>query len=200
MDPHLRRSWFFVLLISPYVLVFFLLMISRPGDPVSFTMRVSGLFGFLSLSMGILMNLLKKEIKTILGFPFITAHHVLVIVGLILITLHPVILALWTSDLSVFVPETSSLSSFLTSGGRVAFILIYIGFFAAIFRSALKGRWVYIHRVVYLAMILGIAHANLIGQDLMSPMIFILYNGIAAGVVITGIIQVRHRRRVASRY
>ena len=196
MNLSLRRSLFIFLLMSPYILVFVVIMNTHPSDLLNTGLRFCGLFGFLSLSLGAIMNLLKKEIKVILGQPFINVHHIFVLTGLVLITIHPVLYALSIRDFSVFIPDTSSVLSFLTNGGRVAIILIYIGFIAAIFRSALKGRWVQIHRIVYLALILGIIHANLLGEDLPEPIIRIVYNAIAGVVILTGIIKMRKRYRL----
>lgn len=196
MNLSLRRSLFIFLLMSPYILVFVVIMNTHPGDILNTGLRFCGLFGFLSLSLGAIMNLLKKEIKVILGQPFINVHHIFVLTGLVLITIHPVLYALSLRDFSVFIPDTSSFLSFLTNGGRVAIILIYIGFIAAIFRSVLKGRWVQLHRVVYLALILGVIHANLLGQDLPEPIIRIVYNSIAGVVILTGIIKMRQRYRL----
>ena len=196
MNLILRRSLFLILLISPYVLVLGIILSTHPSEILNTGLRICGLLGFLSLSMGVIMNLLKKEIKTILGQPFLNIHHVFVLTGLVLITIHPMLFALTVSDFSVFIPDTSSILSFLTNGGRVAIILIYIGFLAAIFRSALKGSWMQIHRIMYLALILGIIHANLLGQDLVDPVIRILYNALAGAVILTGFVKMRHRYRL----
>jgi len=193
MSLILRRALFIILLISPYLLVAGIIMSTHPSDLLYTGIRVCGLFGFLSLSLGVIMNLLKKGIKTTLGRPFITLHHLFTVSGLVLITVHPVLFALSIKDFSVFIPDTSSALSFLTNGGRVAIILIYIGFLAALFRSVLKGRWVQIHRVMYLALILGVIHANLLGQDLIDPVIRVLYNAFAGAVILTGLVQMRHR-------
>jgi DMSO/TMAO reductase YedYZ heme-binding membrane subunit len=171
-------------------------MNTHPNDILNTGIRFCGLFGFLSLSLGAIMNLLKKEIKTTLGQPFITIHHFFVLAGLVLITIHPVLFGLSIRDFSVFIPDTSSILSSLTNGGRIAIILIYIGFLAAVFRSALNGRWVQIHRVMYLALILGIIHANLLGQDLSDPIIRALYFLLAGAVIFTGIIKMRDRNRL----
>ena len=189
------RTLILFLLISPYVLVCGIILGTHPTDIWYTGIRICGLWGFLSLSLGVMMNLCKKEMKTVFGQPFIAIHHVFVGAGLVLITLHPVLFALAVSDFSVFIPETSSVLSFFTHGGRVAIILIYIGFLAAIFRSALKGRWVQIHRIMYLALILGIIHANLLGEDLVDPVIRILYNVLAGAVIFTGIVKMRERSR-----
>jgi methionine sulfoxide reductase heme-binding subunit len=196
MSLILRRALFIILLISPYLLVAGIIMNTHPSDLLYTGIRVCGLFGFLSLSLGVIMNLLKKEIKTILGRPFITLHHFFTVSGLVLITVHPVLFALSIKEFSVFIPDTSSTLSFLANGGRVAIFLIYIGFLAALFRSALKGRWVQIHRIMYLAFILGIIHANLLGQDLINPVIRVLYNALAGVVILTGLVQMRHRLQI----
>lgn len=193
MNPASRRFLFVILLICPYILVFGIIMNTHPDDAVYTGIRLCGLFGFLSLSIGAMMNLLKREIRTLLGHPFLRVHHLFVLTGLVLITMHPLLYALSARDISVFIPDITSLFLFLMNGGRVAIILIYIGFLAVIFKTALKGRWVQIHRVMYLALILGIIHANILGQDLTDPVIRILYNAIAGGVVLTGIIQMRNR-------
>lgn len=196
MNLFTRRCLFVLLLMSPYILVSGIIMNTHPGDVLNTGLRLCGLFGFLSLSLGACMNLLKKEIRTTLGQPFIHVHHIFVLTGLVLITIHPVLFALSISSFSVFIPVTSSVLSFLANGGRVAILLIYIGFLAAVFRSVLKGRWVQIHRIMYLALILGVIHANLLGEDLPDPVIRILYNGVAGVVILTGIIKMRHRHQL----
>ena len=196
MNPLLRRPLFIIFLICPYILVFGIIMNTHPGNVLNTGIRFCGLYGFLSLSLGVIMNLLKKEINAILGQPFINIHHVFVLTGLVLITIHPVLFALSIKHFAVFIPDTSSLFSFLTNGGRVAIILIYIGFLAALFRSALKGRWIQIHRVMYLALILGVIHANLLGQDLSDPIIRIIYNILTGAVIFTGIVKKRYRYRL----
>ena len=198
MNPLLRRSLFILLLICPYVLVFGVIISTRPGDLFYTGIRFCGLFGFVSLSLGVIMNLLKREIKTSFGQPFMRIHHIFVLSGLVLITVHPVLLAISIRDFSVFLPETSSVSVFLTNGGRVAIILIYIGFLAAIFRSILKGRWIQIHRIMYLALVLGFVHANLLGQDLSNPIIRILSIVMVGTIIITGIVKMRQRHRLSA--
>jgi len=199
MDLKIRRFLFIISLICPYILLFVIIMNSYQGDILNSSIRLSGLIGFLSLSLGVIMNLLKKEIKSILGQPFITIHHVFVLSGLVLITIHPLLIAISFADFSVFIPDTSSAYVFLMNGGRFAILLIYLGFFAAVFRSVLRGRWVLIHRIIYLALILGIIHANLLGEDLYYPLIQILLDALAGIVIITGIIKLRFRHRLGKK-
>jgi methionine sulfoxide reductase heme-binding subunit len=200
MNLKFRRLLFIILLICPYFLVFGIIMNTHPGDSLNTALRFSGLFGFLSLSLGVIMNLLKKEIKSVIGQPFIIVHHIFVITGLILITIHPLSLALSFNDFSIFIPDTSSVYLFLLNGGRFAIFLIYLGFFAAVFRSVLKGRWIQIHRIVYLALILVIIHANLIGEDLFDPVIRVLFNVIAGIVIIAGLVKIRARHHLVNKF
>lgn len=195
-----RRALFIILLICPYILVLGIVMNTHPNDTFFTGIRLCGLFGFLSLSLGVIMNLFKKEMKTIFGQPFITIHHIFVLIGLILITIHPVLFALSIRDIFVFIPDISSVLSFFTNGGTIAIILIYIGFLAAVFRATLKSRWVQIHRIMYLALIFGIIHANLLGEDLLDPVIRILYNAIAGVVILTCIITMMHRHKLMKKH
>lgn len=198
MNIYIRRSLFIFILLCPYILVFLSVENTHPDDIVYAGLRLSGLFGFLSLSLGVIMNLFKKEMKTTFGRPFMVIHHFFAISGLILITIHPVLLAFATMDLSVFIPITSSVLIFLVNGGRVAIILLYLGFLTAVFRSAFKGSWIQIHRIMYLALILGIIHANLLGQDLADPVIWFVVNTLAGIAIITGIMKMRNRHRLLS--
>jgi len=192
MNSSFKRRLIIILLIIHYTAIIAVVMNTGIGDLTSGALRLCGLLGFLSLSLGAIITLLKSEIKRVLGKPFIKIHHVFVITGLVLITIHPVILALAVGNPFIFIPDTSSISAFLVNGGRIAIILIYAGLLAWIFRSTLKGRWVQIHRIMYGALLLGIIHANLLGEDFTNPLIRILYNCIAGTVLLTGLIKVEY--------
>lgn len=164
------------------------------GDPTYTLFRILGLLGFLSLSGAVIMNLFKPDLQRILGKPFLPVHHTFAITGLILITLHPVLYAILTSDLTVFIPDTSSVYLFFASGGRVAIILMYVAFLAALFRSALSSRWKPIHRLVYPALIIAVIHANMMGATFQNPLIFLIYNGLALMILGTGLVKWNRRR------
>ena len=165
------------------------------GDLTYTALRLAALLGYLSLSGAVIMNLFKPEIKKILGRPFLPIHHAFAITGLIPITIHPILFAILTSDLSVFFPDTSSLYFFFATGGRVAIILIYVVLLAGLFRLTLKSYWKLIHRLIYPVMIIAIIHANIMGATFQNAGIWALYNGLAIGILLTGIMRFNQRRR-----
>jgi len=94
--------------------------------PFSWLLRVSGLVGMLSLSLAALMTPFIAQIRAHFGASFLQVHHLFAALGLILATLHPIILALQTLDPGVFLPSFATLDIFLALGGRMALILMYI--------------------------------------------------------------------------
>jgi len=198
MDPLFRRYLFILLIVCPYIIILGA-VITSGGDWSSLPVRLCGLAGFISLCLGAILTFIRTNIRSLTGQPFLRIHHLLVLAGLVAITIHPLLIALRFQSAAVFIPDLSSLLSFLAQGGRVAIILIYIGFLAAIFRSALHGRWQMIHRLMYPAIILGVIHANLLGQDFLNPAVRWLCNLLAFLVIMTGVAGVVRRHRSGKR-
>lgn len=192
MDSRVR-----IIVFCGVLILFIIPLLIIAGSETSWSLytllRIAGVWGFISLSFGALLNMNKNAVRSQFGKPFLTIHHIFAISGLILITLHPVLYAYLAMDPGVFIPDTSSLYDFLATGGRIAFILIYLAFCAGIFRMALKSRWRFIHGLVYPALILAVVHANLIGQTMVSPVVSVIINGLALLVGIT-FVMVRIRR------
>lgn len=163
------------------------------GDILYACLRIAGLLGFISLSCAVIMNLFKPNLQKILGHPFLPVHHLFAGSGLILITLHPFLYIVLTSDLSGVIPDTSSIYFFFVNGGRVAIIFLYIAFLAGMLRSSFYSRWKPIHRLVYPALFLAIIHANLNGSTFHNPFIWILCNGLAVTIFITWMVKVSRR-------
>jgi DMSO/TMAO reductase YedYZ heme-binding membrane subunit len=90
------------------------------------------------------------------------------VTGLILITLHPLAVALRSSSLLVFLPDFSSFYQFFSLGGRPAWYLIGAASLAALYRAAIGQRWRLIHYLNYVAFFLATVHAILIGTDFVS--------------------------------
>ncbi len=199
MDLRLRRTLFLLILLAPYVIVSGIVISTGSEEPAGLLIRLCGLCGFIALSTGAILTILRDEIRTTLGQPFIRVHHIFVLAGLLLITLHPVLIALRFQNAAIFIPTFSSVTAFFQNGGRVAILLIYTGFLAAVFQAALKGRWLTIHRIMYPALILGIIHANFVGQDLENPVIRWLCNLMAILVIATGVMKAVQRYRRKSR-
>lgn len=148
-------------------------------------LRIAALWGFISLSIGITLNLLKRKVKSHLGKPFLKIHHYFVIAGLVFVTMHPVLFAYIAHDFRVFIPDISSWDSFFATGGRTAILLFYAAFLAGLFRMTIKKQWKYIHMLVYPAIIIAAIHAILMGQSMTSPVIFFLIICLTIFVCIT---------------
>ena len=165
-------------------------------DPLSWLLRISGLVGLLSMSIAALMTPFLAEIRTYFGAPFLRVHHLFAAAGIILATLHPVILALETLDPGVFVPSFANPYLFFALGGRPALILMYFGLAAILLRRSLSpSTWRPLHGLMYLVLLLGIIHGNLIGTDFSDPVIFILFNGLFAANVWAFFLKRWQRRR-----
>jgi hypothetical protein len=101
-------------------------------------MRGAGICGLISLSLGVLLNLNKRAVKSVFKRPFLRVHHTFVIIGLFLISLHPLLYAYLTGYLGVFIPDITSLYTFFETGGLSALLLIYLAFFEGLVRMMIR--------------------------------------------------------------
>jgi len=147
-------------------------------DLTRLAVRFFGLYGYLFLSVATLITPFLREVTQAFGRPFLKVHHSFAIVGLILVTLHPVFNAIERLSLSVFVPRFDSWNLFWLFAGRPAFILIYIAVFAAFLRVKSAKYWRAFHALMYVVLLFGIAHANLIGNDFENLGIILIYNAL----------------------
>mgnify|MGYP000134032735 CR=1 FL=1 len=120
-------------------------------DLTRLAVRFFGLYGYLFLSVATLITPFLREVTQAFGRPFLKVHHSFAIVGLILVTLHPVFNAIERLSLSVFVPRFDSWNLFWLFAGRPAFILIYIAVFAAFLRVKSAKYWRTFHALMYVA-------------------------------------------------
>jgi methionine sulfoxide reductase heme-binding subunit len=190
----------FLIYLSCLVLYFCIALIvidaDMGGEPIYTIFLIAGLWGYISLSGAVIMNLFKPDLKRILGRPFLPLHHLLAISGLLLVTLHPVLFIFLSGDPSAIFPNISTPYLFFVNGGRVAIIIIYIAFLAGLFRLKIGTRWKIIHRLVYPALLLAIIHANLIGSTFQNPIIRIICNGLAVAIIITSILKMfKHHKK-----
>ena len=136
--------------------------------------RAAGLFGYGTLFLTIVSHEYMREMRKLFGKPFLKVHHILAVAGLVLVILHPTIMAIFMRDWSQFVPRFDSLQVFLSLGGRPALYLILIGVLAAVVRSRLKDTWKIIHWLNYVAFVLVFAHSWLMGGNVStSPLRFV---------------------------
>ena len=184
-------------------LIIILLVISGAAialnpSPSPFTsgIRFAGLAGFILLSVAAIMTPWSREIYRNFGTSFVKFHHLFALSGLILITLHPVLLAIRLMRASVFLPRFDSFQEFFVLAGRPSLILIYIAVAAILLRRFIPLYWKFLHALIWVALILGIIHGDLMGTDMKNPVIFLLLNGLMV-VAIGAFILKRFRMRPA---
>jgi len=171
-----------VFLIGITVLAVIIALLSLPStleaDPARAAVRFFGLYGFLFLSVATLTTPFLKEVTQAFGKPFLKVHHSFSILGIVFITLHPVFNAIERLSLSVFVPNFDSWDRFWLLAGRPAFIILYVAVVAALLRAKAPKYWRAFHALMYVVLLFGIVHANLIGNDFENLGIMLIYNAL----------------------
>jgi predicted ferric reductase len=147
-------------------------------EPIHVLVRLSGLYGYMFLGVATLITPFLKEVTQVFGKPFLRVHHAFSILGIVFITLHPVFNAVQRLSLSVFVPRFDSWETFWRLAGRPAFIILYIALLAAILRAKAPKYWRPFHALMYVVLLFGIVHANLIGDDFENLGIMIIFNAL----------------------
>jgi methionine sulfoxide reductase heme-binding subunit len=174
-----------------YIVIFFLYLIPLItvfsygfDDFFELFRRITGLMGIISLFVAIILSSLVKQSKQIFGVAYLKVHHFFSIMGLVLITLHPIIMAIDFGTTGIFIPNFSSWNAFLTNGGRLAIYLIYIATLSAILRRNIAKYWRYFHALLYPAFLLGAIHAMFQGSDLRSISLYTLFVIMIALVIV----------------
>lgn len=154
-----------------------------PTDPLTLTIRLLALNGYIAVSIAVIMTPFLKEITLFFKKSFVTIHHYFAAVGLLLLTLLPLTvfiqnLSFDEFNLAPFLPNFMSAYLFFFYGGVIALILIYIAFGAVLLRRKITAYWRPFHALMYLALFVGIVHANLIGIDFGNLYIKIIFDGL----------------------
>jgi len=170
-----------VFLLGIAVLAVIIALLALPNavdvDLTRSAVRFFGLYGFLFLSVATLVTPFLREVTQAFGRPFLKVHHGFAVLGVVFITLHPVFNAI-EFNLSVFVPNFASWMAFWRLAGRPAFILIYVAVFAVFLRAKAPKYWRAFHALMYVVLLFGIAHANLIGHDFQNLGIPLVFNAL----------------------
>jgi len=148
-----------------YAIIILYLLARSPASLAYNLARAAGLFGYGAVFVTILSHEYMREMRKLFGKPFVTVHHVLAVTGLVLVILHPLLMAILMRDPRQFVPRFDSLRTFLTLGGRAALYLILIAALAAVVRRRLKDTWKVVHWLNYVAFVLVFAHSWLLGGN-----------------------------------
>jgi len=165
-EKHARRirSVFYLAVVLYSAIIVYTL--SRTSAPLAYTLaRAVGLFGYGAVFVTILSHEYMREMRNLFGKPYLAVHHLLARAGLVLVILHPVLMAILMRDPGQLVPRFDSLRTFLLLGGRPALYLILLASLAAVLRRRLKVTWKVIHWLNYLAFVLVFAHSWLLGGN-----------------------------------
>jgi DMSO/TMAO reductase YedYZ heme-binding membrane subunit len=79
-------------------------------------------------------------------------------------------------SLSVFLPNIASWELFWKLAGRPAFIILYVAVGAALLRAKAPRYWRPFHALMYVVLLFGIVHANLIGEDFENIGIMLIFD------------------------
>jgi predicted ferric reductase len=175
-----REGAVFLLVVLALAVIIALLFLSSAGEEelAHLTVRFFGLYGYLFLSVATLTTPFLREVTQAFGKPFLKVHHSFSILGIVFITLHPVFNAIERLSLSVFVPRFDSWNTFWLLAGRPAFIILYVAVLAAVLRTKAPKYWRAFHALMYVVLLFGIVHANLIGDDFQNLGIMVIFDAL----------------------
>ncbi len=160
-----KNTWMlWAALLAAVVVGIILFAVQPPPNGLNAVVRMAALIGYLSVFGAVLSSLYLRELVRTFGRPFIQVHHLVALVGLGLLIVHPLAAALVYRSASVLVPRFSSWNDFFTWGGPPALYLLAIAALVAWQRRAISG-WRIVHYLTYLAFILATIHAILLGTD-----------------------------------
>ncbi len=180
----LKRYLFFFLVFIVYLIPIIVVFINGYESLLQLLPRIAALTGISSLFVAILLSLLVRQSRQIFGVGYLKIHHYFSIIGLVLITSHPVIMAIDFGTTSLFIPDFSSWNSFLANAGRPALYLIYVAAIAALLRRNIAKYWRYLHGLLYPAFIFGAIHGMLSGSDMKNDILYIFFIGLIIAVTI----------------
>ena len=156
-----------------YLVVFLVFILNPFTIPLYDLVRITALFGLLTLFISSIMAAFTKEIYQIFGKPFKKIHHIFAYTGLVLITLHPILYSIVVKSANVFAPKFGSWGEFLSLAGRPALYLIFLAVLAGILQPRIKNWWRYIHVLNYIALLFGVIHGMWTGTSDLSTSILL---------------------------
>ncbi|TFF88922.1 MAG: hypothetical protein EU550_00290 [Promethearchaeota archaeon] len=174
-----KQAWYLIsLIVLLYISVIIAFFLNGVTSVFDYFVRLGVLLGFTSLFLASVTAPFMKELYQLFGKPFVKIHHVFSIVGLVLITSHPIAYAIQTTDITVFIPDFTSWQAFWDLAGRPALYIFYVAVLATIIRTYLPSKlWRGLHGLNYIALIFAYFHGVLIGHDFQNLFIMILFTG-----------------------
>ncbi|MHB0859004.1 MAG: hypothetical protein ACYC5M_15735 [Anaerolineae bacterium] len=153
-----RGGYLVAFAVVSLALVAGLVALEPPDSLQDALLRGTAWMGYLTVFYAIISSAYIRQATRFFGRPFVWLHHIASVTGLIMVTLHPLIVAYARGTLTVFVPVVTSWRAFLREGGRPAWYLLGVASLAALFRKALGRGWRVVHLLTYLAFGLASAH------------------------------------------
>jgi len=168
-------------------------------DPLSAStegvIRVAAVSGYLTIFLAVLSSNYMRELTRFFGRAFVRVHHVASITALVALLVHAATVAWRAGSVSVVVPLLSSARAFFSQGGRPALWLILIAAAVALLRKKIGTQWKMIHRLNYLAFLLGTIHAQMLGRNFQHLAVRIVSAAMAAGVAAVFVLKRRTEAR-----
>jgi sulfoxide reductase heme-binding subunit YedZ len=161
--------------------------------------RGAALVGYSAVFLSILSSVYLRQLVRFFGRSFVKVHHVGSVTGLVFIGLHPVLVAINTSNAAVFLPRFDSLLVFLTLGGRLAWYFIGVAALAALFRMQIRNYWRWVHYLNYIAFFLASIHASLIGTTFLGRGIQGIVLKVVLAMLSLTVVYVFARKRMGRR-
>ncbi len=163
--------------------------------PIEGVIRVAAVSGYLTIFVAALSSNYMLELTRFFGRAFVRVHHVASITALVALLVHAATVAWRAGSVSVVVPLLSSARAFFSQGGRPALWLILIAAAVALLRRKIGKQWKTIHRLNYLAFLLGTIHAQMLGLNFQHLAVRIVSAAMAAGVVVVFVLKRRTEAR-----
>lgn len=165
MDITKKGYYFLVLILALYLWVIILFFL-KPVDLKDYFIQLAVLIGFTSLFLAAVITPFMKQVYKMFGTSFLNIHHIFSIIGLLLITIHPIAIAVAYNAPDAFIPKFDSWIVFWNLAGRPALYILYISVAAVLLKKYLPGKvWRVLHGLNYVALVFGYFHGVLIGDD-----------------------------------
>lgn len=186
----MEKRWYLIFLVTVIAAIIAFVLLQAINTPLEMIDRAAGLFAYYFIFLAILSSEYIKQMKKVFGQGFIRVHHHLARLGISLMLLHPIAFAFERQSISVFIPVFYPFMEFLELAGRPAFYLIIIAVATGVYRKHIIRKWKKIHYLNYPAFLLIFIHSWLIGTDLNSTIMQLLW--VCMALVIAAIFVHKH--------
>ena len=175
MENKIKQYIIYLSILALFLIQLIVMFLTGVEEALGFIYRLTGLFGLTSFFIAIISSSFMKQITQIFETTYIRMHHYFSILGLIMITLHPIAMAFDFGTLTIFIPDFSSWTAFWELAGRPALYIAYVATLGVLLRKRMQKYWRYVHGLIYVTFIFGAVHGILIGDDLANPVLHVLY-------------------------